>query len=187
MRSVNKTNSKKGFTLLEVMLSVALLTIVSTMIMTGFLATMNYSSNNSVYARLGSKNYDEALMNVAKNSSITANPARDNALLASGGTTTTINYSAIGAGGGASGTVRVVQWRIQNTDPHINVVSRAGAGNSYDETSNVSRRTSFFYVPSNAHVCSTCGNSLRYGKSYGVTGWYCTNTECEVSPLYAGD
>lgn len=56
-----KTRSKRGFTLLEVMLAVVILTIASTMIMKGFIAVMVLSKNNSRYAASGEYNYRRAM------------------------------------------------------------------------------------------------------------------------------
>ena len=51
MRRFTKINSKKGFTLLEVLLATCILVIVSSMLMQGFITTMGFSYNSSVYAR----------------------------------------------------------------------------------------------------------------------------------------
>jgi prepilin-type N-terminal cleavage/methylation domain-containing protein len=55
------SKSKRGFTLLEVMLAVVILTIASTMIMKGFIAVMILSKNNSRYAASGEYNYRRAM------------------------------------------------------------------------------------------------------------------------------
>ncbi len=46
-----KNLSKKGFSLLEVMLAVAIMAITSSMIMYGFVSSMSYANNSSIYAR----------------------------------------------------------------------------------------------------------------------------------------
>ncbi len=51
MRRFTKINSKKGFTLLEVLLATAILVIISSMLMQGFITTMGFSYNSSVYSR----------------------------------------------------------------------------------------------------------------------------------------
>lgn len=51
------TKNKRGFTLLEVMLAVAIMAVSSTMIMVGFLTTMTYSRNSALYSRVGASNY----------------------------------------------------------------------------------------------------------------------------------
>lgn len=66
------TSNKKGFTLLEVMLSVAIMAISSTMIMVGFLTTMTYSRNSALYSKVGASNYTgciTALADMKSNSS----------------------------------------------------------------------------------------------------------------------
>lgn len=69
--------NKKGFTLLEVMLAVAIMAIASTMIMVGFLTTMNYSRNSALYARVGSANYNNCLTQL---NTMTTNETRRNQL-----------------------------------------------------------------------------------------------------------
>lgn len=54
-----KNFSKKGFSLLEVMLAVAIMATASSMIMYGFLTTMNYSNNSSIYARVAAANTND--------------------------------------------------------------------------------------------------------------------------------
>jgi len=66
---LKRAASKKGFTLLEVILSVAIMLVLTTMMMNGFAATMSYSYHTSVYASTASSNYKTALTNVGKNSS----------------------------------------------------------------------------------------------------------------------
>ena len=56
--------SKRGFTLLEVLLAVVILTIASTMIMNGFIATMTFANNNKRYARIGEMNASRASQNI---------------------------------------------------------------------------------------------------------------------------
>ena len=51
-----KQFNKKGFSLLEVMLAVAIMAIASSMIMYGFMASMNYANNSSIYARVAAAN-----------------------------------------------------------------------------------------------------------------------------------
>lgn len=92
-------NNKKGFSLIEVMLAVAILLFASTMIMNGFMSTMKYSYSTSVYARSAADNYNEStekltsLMSknfgaygiLAKDSA--ANPAQINITGTAGGST----------------------------------------------------------------------------------------------------
>lgn len=51
-----KNLSKRGFSLLEVMLAVAIMAIASSMIMYGFVSSMSYANNSSIYARSAAYN-----------------------------------------------------------------------------------------------------------------------------------
>ena len=66
LKIVKVKKTKKGFTLLETLLSVTLLVIVSTMLMNGFMSTMNYSHNTSVYWKSAGSNYAEAMSDLAE-------------------------------------------------------------------------------------------------------------------------
>ena len=59
MKKFTKIKSKKGFTLLETLLATAILVIIGSMLMEGFITAMGYSYNSSVYAR--SASYNSAL------------------------------------------------------------------------------------------------------------------------------
>lgn len=62
MKKFAKTNSRKGFTLVETLLAVFILIVVSTMLINGFITTMAYSYQTSVYSKSGASNY-KACMN----------------------------------------------------------------------------------------------------------------------------
>ena len=57
MRRVVKQSNKKGFTLVETLLATFILVVVSTMLVNGFIATMGYSYQTSVYSKSGANNY----------------------------------------------------------------------------------------------------------------------------------
>ena len=63
MKRVTKINSRKGFTLVETLLAVFILIVVSTMLINGFITTMAYSYQTSVYSKSGGNNY-KACMNI---------------------------------------------------------------------------------------------------------------------------
>jgi len=65
---VKTSVAKVGFTLLEVILSVAIMLVLTTMMMNGFAATMSYSYHTSVFASTAGSNYADAITNVATNS-----------------------------------------------------------------------------------------------------------------------
>ncbi len=62
MKKFSKSNSRKGFTLVETLLAVFILIVVSTMLINGFITTMAYSYQTSVYSKSGASNY-KACMN----------------------------------------------------------------------------------------------------------------------------
>ena len=62
MKKFIKKNNRKGFTLVETLLAVFILIVVSTMLINGFIATMAYSYQTSVYSKSAGTNY-KACMN----------------------------------------------------------------------------------------------------------------------------
>ena len=56
MKRFSKIKTKKGFTLLETLLATCILVIVGSMLMEGFISTMGYSYNSSVYSRSAAYN-----------------------------------------------------------------------------------------------------------------------------------
>ena len=131
--------NKKGFTLLEVMLAVAIMAIASTMIMVGFLTTMTYSRNTTLYARVGSANYDNCITRL---SDMTSNPQSryllNPELHALGTSTVTLGSSNVSTvpfeihwGGQANSIVRSAK---VTTDVN-NVVNDAGGAYNVSEVS----------------------------------------------------
>lgn len=57
MKRQFKRKGQQGFTLLETLLSVAIMVIISTMLLNGFAATMGYSYHTSVYSKSAASNY----------------------------------------------------------------------------------------------------------------------------------
>ncbi len=66
MKRLVKNFSRKGFTLVETLLATFILVVVSTMLINGFVATMGYSYQTSVYNKSGARNYTACLQEVAK-------------------------------------------------------------------------------------------------------------------------
>ena len=62
MKKFIKKNNRKGFTLVETLLAIFILIVVSTMLINGFIATMAYSYQTSVYSKSAGTNY-KACMN----------------------------------------------------------------------------------------------------------------------------
>lgn len=69
MKKTIKRRTKKGFTLLEVLLATAILVIISSMLMQGFITTMGYSYNSSVYSRSAAFNSKLCITQLAEWSS----------------------------------------------------------------------------------------------------------------------
>lgn len=66
MKRFIKSRSHKGFTLVETVLAVFILIVVSSMLINGFIATMAYSYQTSVYSKSGGYNYQTCMNTVAK-------------------------------------------------------------------------------------------------------------------------
>jgi Tfp pilus assembly protein PilV len=55
-----------GFTLVETLLATFILVVISTMLVNGFIATMGYSYQTSIYSKSGSNNYGICMNNLYK-------------------------------------------------------------------------------------------------------------------------
>lgn len=66
MKKIAKTYSRKGFTLVETLLAVFILIVVSTMLINGFISTMAYSYQTSVYSKSGANNYKACMNTLSK-------------------------------------------------------------------------------------------------------------------------
>lgn len=66
MKKIAKTYSRKGFTLVETLLAVFILIVVSTMLINGFITTMAYSYQTSVYSKSGANNYKACMNTLSK-------------------------------------------------------------------------------------------------------------------------
>lgn len=119
MKKISR-RSKYGFTLLEVLLAVVILTIASTMIMKGFVAVMIFGSNNRNYSRYGTENYRMAMSDtIAQNA--TASSQFDTMTALSGGSASEISMSF------ADGTSATLDRPI---DQHVLVVDVSSYSNS---------------------------------------------------------
>lgn len=61
MKRVIKIAGRKGFTLVETLLATFILVVISTMLVNGFIATMGFSYQTSVYSKSGANNYGLAM------------------------------------------------------------------------------------------------------------------------------
>ena len=143
--------SKKGFTLLEIVLAVAILMIMSTALVQGFLSTLQYSYDTSLYLRMSKSNYGRAVSNLSNYS----NRAVESRYNFSGNATLSIGGAASVAGLDRSLSVYVN--RERNTTI---TVSDIGSGIAEGSSPVSSRRTNVLYTPG---LCPLCGHSLRHG------------------------
>ena len=66
MKKFIKKGNRKGFTLVETMLAVFILVVISTMLINGFVTTMAYSYQTSVYSKSGANNYKGCMTQLAR-------------------------------------------------------------------------------------------------------------------------
>lgn len=153
MKRIRTKKSKKGFTLLEVMLSVAILVIGSTMMLNGFMSTMNYSHNTSVFSRTASTNYSTAIKKVSGYSAqglLAYKTIEDPTLDASGNPNYRIAFSQPVAGV----TIDSIGVNIYSEKDGANDTNSNKGVSAYDEHYNdtvdntfSNNRTSFYYIP----------------------------------------
>lgn len=186
MKKISKKFSKRGFTLLEVMLATVIMTIVSTMIMKGFLSTMNYAHNNNVYSKMGAQNYQNALGQVTNMVGYGKGDGLQNRInyLKTSGTAAEMNCN-IQAGGAGVGSLKVniKHWEYDS----ITGVNIAGA---YAEASSVSHRHSFFFQPTTitCPAAPTGDHKVRYcvvPADASKNGWYCKQPGCTYADKIA--
>lgn len=182
-----KNFSKKGFSLLEVMLAVAIMAVTSSMIMYGFLTSMNYANNSSIYARVAAvnveKNYDQMATIMAvrgttgvggrygqleSNSNADASITLDGSLSGMSANfpasldARTFRYTDATYAGGAADKFDVTAGAVALNSDYAIAVEGAG---SYGDTTVTDNRTSFFY---------TIPGSVTWA------GYTSTNGECPV-------
>jgi prepilin-type N-terminal cleavage/methylation domain-containing protein len=197
-----KTFNKKGFSLLEVMLAVAIMAIVSSMIMYGFMSSMNYANNSSIYARVGAVNTGRGYNQVVNGGTQGQRANYAQVLTNSnnnGGSLHSISVTGDYTGNFQMRTFRYTTYDTAHSDldDTFNVTSNAvtdaleGTG-SYSDATVSDNRTSFFYTIPDANwpsgystpnaKCPVCGTEYtlemhrRGGEGYtGHYHWVCPN------------
>lgn len=182
LTKVKKLASKKGFTLLEVILSVAIMLILTTMMMNGFAATMSYSYHTSVYASTAASNYSSALSKLAAKSKAGMDSA----------------YADMGKDSTKTGVISIARTNAGYNNPSayknlkIEVYRENGGAESakthgyrsqvedYGDTADgtySNNRSSFFYYPNyiTTSTTSTDRGALRVYK-YSDGYWWCRKT-----------
>ena len=177
MKRILKKPSKKGFTLLEVMLAVAIMAIASTMIMNGFVATMGQSTNTSIYSRVGNSNYTKTINKLATYSNLSVSnrqsDASANSIRSSGGTTTTMDCAASPAN---LPDMTVYKWRETEGASSYGAYNAAATYGYGESQTYADNRTTFFYAPSSdLFYCSNCHHYGYIGlyRHAGSTAYYC--------------
>ena len=93
-----KRSNRKGFTLVETLLSAVILVVISTMLFNGFIATMGFSYQTSVYVKSGANNYTACMNELAEwshleNTGADGREVRGKAYYqANGGSATTLEF-----------------------------------------------------------------------------------------------
>lgn len=161
--------SKKGFTLLEIVLAVAILMIMSTALVQGFLSTLQYSYDTSLYLRMSKSNYGRAVSDLSNYSNSPVESRYNfpvNATL------------SIGGAASVAGLDRSLSVHVNRETNTTITVSDIGSGIAEGSSPVSSRRTNVLYTPG---LCPLCEHSLRHGTdpNNGNT-WVtvCSNADC---------
>jgi prepilin-type N-terminal cleavage/methylation domain-containing protein len=161
--------SKKGFTLLEIVLAVAILMIMSTALVQGFLSTLQYSYDTSLYLRMSKSNYGRAVSNLSNYSNSPVESRYNfpvNATL------------SIGGAASVAGLDRSLSVHVNRETNTTITVSDIGSGIAEGSSPVSSRRTNVLYTPG---LCPLCGHSLRHGTDpLNGNTWVtvCSNADC---------
>ena len=170
----SKTN-KKGFSLIEVMLAVAILLFASTMIMNGFMSTMKYSYSTSVYAKSAADNYQEA---TEKFTSLMSKNFGAYLALANDGSADPGKITLTGASGGSaiSEEINLRKFKFEegaNVPLTGDYIEYYGGG---DDTY-ANNRTTFYYYPSYNGTGDSLGKvRIYYNNDTNEYVWVNTET-----------
>ncbi|MCR5617657.1 MAG: type II secretion system GspH family protein [Clostridiales bacterium] len=163
--------NKNGFTLLEVVLSMAIMLIMATMIIEGFMSTLSYSANSALYARQGNANVASVNQVVAKKMVGKDKPGSSSGV--SGVTNMgakKLNLTLQKDSANAKFTVNT--WKTTKSGKFISL-------NKGEESGNVStnRYALSYSLPSDIK-CPSCHKPDNLAISAKTGKWYCS--ECRV-------
>ena len=177
MKRLNKSTNKKAFTLLEVLLAVAIGLTASTMILEGVVSTMQFSNNTAIYTRLAYEDYSAATLFVAQ--------AHKNVKSYEYGTVadSTMKFDFSGASV-SDVTINIETNRISPGSPSLSELNAIGYSDSYENVSGVvsANRTSATFTPRECE-CSCGAEFMRIGYDEDEGGlipdyvgyyWYCS-------------
>lgn len=191
MKRFSKCNTKKGFTLLEVLLATAILVIISSMLMEGFISAMGFSYNSSVYSRSASYNSQLCLTKLAEWTMYADNVASYNTTTKkyvekpaayyevgkyADKTSVKTLYFPSNISGKSLGYVKVAVYEKKDVDISANnlgsfkteKIKNDGSTGYVDKVAD--NRTILFYYPTNNGSGSYYGNTHLYLKG-GVKVW----------------
>lgn len=159
--------NKNGFTLLEVILAVAILLTATTMIMSGFMSTLQYTNNTSLYRTYGNLNSMEAKLAIQKTALNNFYGARSGDVILS---VSGVNIPDI-----------EMSFTLHALNGHFG--SANDLSSPYMENPSVSvNRYSVTYTPP---ACPVCGehNTMRNEEYYDENGdrvvsWFCMSDTC---------
>lgn len=167
MRRIIK--SKSGFTLLEVLLAVAILVTASAMIMHGFLSTLEYANNTSVYRRAGDANREE-MNNVLMEAETRSNVAHQDGPFE---LSSTVSFSP------EVGNLLVLRY-AHHISTDLSGINQYNTGYNESMVASVNREV-ITYSP---RSCQHCGrvDTMRLEEHYEgntrVLTWFCTDEGC---------
>lgn len=173
--------AKKGFTLLEVILSVAIMLILTTMMMNGFAATMSYSYHTSVYASSAATNYSNALSKLAAKSSSAFDAYKD--MGKTGSEAKKITIARTNSGFNNPSLYKTMNVEVYRENGGAIAAQNAGYRSqveNYGEKADgtyANNRSSFYYYPNYINESTTDADrgTLRVYKYSGVY-WWCRKT-----------
>ena len=214
MKRCIKKTGKKGFTLVETLLATFILVVISTMLINGFVSSMGYSYQTSVYSKSGANNYTACMDDISQwshlenhvNSGASATDAgntrqaQGKKLYVASGKSKTVKFNGTIHGG--SGSLPDLEVGLEShTDLSLTAPGTVdGYAFSPDDTSLVDNRITFVYYPSywqDGEKNDTCGRIVvrgDYSKTPVVYDWVIDNGNEDLSgatkaskPVYKED
>ena len=155
MKRVVKLTNRKGFTLVETLLATFILVVISTMLINGFIATMGYSYQTSVYSKSGANNYAACMERIAKHNRLPdrGNDSRQSKLGNDSPSTKELSFVCPGSYKLEGLTVEVVsEYSLDNTVPSTlpfqNAAYAPKDGKNYGDSDElVDNRKTIVYYP----------------------------------------
>jgi type II secretory pathway pseudopilin PulG len=158
-RRFSSTRSRSGFTLLETLISVALLMIATVIVYQGFASTLQYSSNTAQFAKSAQIADKSVKLNIAAGDTMGA-VSPDGALYISGNTPAGL-FS------------RVLPVKEYSASPTPNVI--VGDVDFQEGDFSSVNRHGFAYA---GRLCPICGSEMQWYKDGSEYYGFCSDTTC---------